>query len=598
MQQSHLLVCVGRAETLPACVWTHFSVLPEGNAVGVVAPGISAAGNPMPSSGFIYSRGAAGFCWTTERPLTSPYLEIQIEDNGEVSLLADRFGQLPLYYCRESNYWSLSTRLSWVTKLSANKASLDPDALYQYLFFHCIPAPATIYRGVFRIDAAQTLSLNPITGALTTRTNWLPDFTKSSDTPTQLSEALFDTLKSAVTCRYDNACGTFLSGGLDSSTITGMMCRYTAGKDAYSIGFPIERYDESEYAQCAASHFGANLTSYSVSSGDVVKTLPFIMEAFEQPFGNSSVVPTYFCASLARENGKQLLLAGDGGDELFGGNERYRKQLLFEHFNRLPAYLRGGTEQLLSALPFQGARLISKARSYVSQASIPLPDRLHSYNLLKRIDLRSLLSEDFLQAHNSTQVAAQQHERFQEVNSNALNRMLYLDWKYTLCDNDLVKVNTMCSLAGIDVAYPMLDYALVDLSASLPSDLKIHRHELRHLFKRSMSEFLPGKILNKSKHGFGLPYGYWLQQDKSLERLTFDSIDSLTELGVFAPNLANNVLSLNSGEHAHYFGELAWVLMALGIWVDRVHNSRPAEQGPPMMVDTLPTDTVISRATP
>ncbi|WP_164880850.1 asparagine synthetase B family protein [Aestuariirhabdus litorea] len=514
--------------------------------------------------------------------MAAPALSLTMDPaNSTLLLSADRFGQIPLFYSRQQGVQVFSTSLQWVVALAEATPELDPAALFHYLYFHCIPAPITLYRNISRLDAAQSIRLNLQSGELVTHTHWRPDFVPSTALAVDLEEQLFHQLQQAVVDRYEPGAGSFLSGGLDSSSITGMMCRYTQGRDAYSIGFPVERYDESPYARCAADHFGARLTRHSIQPDELVAQLPLIIGALEQPFGNSSVVPTYFCAALAQRDGKKILLAGDGGDELFGGNERYRKQLLFEHYSRLPPPLQKGVRALLS-MASKGPRLLAKANSYIEQASTPLPDRLQSYNLLKRVDLTQFLSQDYLAAYNSESCEQLQRHRYTEVEGDCLNRMLYLDWKFTLCDNDLVKVNSMCSLAGIEVRYPMLDDALVDLSTSIPSHLKVHRQELRYLFKRSMGTFLPETIIKKSKHGFGLPYGYWLQEDKALQQLTFDAISSLSGLDHFRPNLADKVMRLNAGEHAHYFGELAWILMALGVWMDRVQHSASAGEAPPM----------------
>jgi asparagine synthase (glutamine-hydrolysing) len=150
-----------------------------------------------------------------------------------------------------------------------------------------------------------------------------------------------------------------------------------------------------------------------------------------------------------------------------------------------------------------------------------------------------------------------------------IDRMLFMDWKFTLHDNDLVKVNTMCSLAGVDVAYPMLDPALVDFSMRLPPRWKVRDGELRWFYKRAMRGFLPDEILGKTKHGFGLPFGVWMRTHEGLRALARDSLESLAGRGYFRPEFLREALRLHREGHASFYGELVWILTVLELWLQR-----------------------------
>ncbi len=256
--------------------------------------------------------------------------------------------------------------------------------------------------------------------------------------------------------------------------------------EAYSIGFSAEGYDEMAYARITARHFDVKLNEYYVTPQDVVAALPMIATSYDEPFGNSSALPAYFCAKMAVENGVTTLLAGDGGDEIFGGNERYVKQRVFEHYTKIPGTLRRGLlEPLVNAMP-RSLPLITKANSYIDQAKTPLPDRLQSYNFLHRHAASDIFSDAFLAEVNQAlplEMLRSIYHRPQQASD--LNRMLYLDWQITLADNDLRKVSHMCALAGVDVAYPMLDDALVQFSCQVPSAWKIKGGDLRHFFKHA-----------------------------------------------------------------------------------------------------------------
>ncbi len=325
-----------------------------------------------------------------------------------------------------------------------------------------------------------------------------------------------------------NNVGCFLSGGTDSSTVAGMLTEVT-GKPAqtFSIGFDAEGYDEMEYARIAARHFETDHHEYYVTPEDLVTGIPAVAASYDQPFGNSSVVPAYYCARLARDAGVDRILGGDGGDELFGGNARYAKQRVFGIYEQVPGIVRRGLLEplLLGSGAIGRLPLLRKAASYVEQARVPMPDRLQMYNLLARLGLAEVLTPEFLSAVDSEAPLHQQREVYAACEASALiNRMLFFDWRYTLADNDLPKVIGATALAGIAVGFPFLDDALVDFSLKLDPKLKLKGLQLRWFFKEALRGFLPDEILAKKKHGFGLPFGVWVNKHAGLKALALDSV--------------------------------------------------------------------------
>jgi asparagine synthase (glutamine-hydrolysing) len=164
------------------------------------------------------------------------------------------------------------------------------------------------------------------------------------------------------------------------------------------------------------------------------------------------------------------------------------------------------------------------------------------------------------------------------AHGDAVNRMLFLDWAYTLHDNDLVKVNTACRMAGLEVAYPMLDHALVDLSCRLPGSLQMHGGELRGFYKQALRGLLPGPVIDKTKHGFGVPFGVWTRTHPGLRRMSEAAFESLAGRGIFRDDFLRETLRRHSEDHAAYYGELVWVLMALEVWLD-AHAASAASGG-------------------
>jgi len=340
--------------------------------------------------------------------------------------------------------------------------------------------------------------------------------------------------------------------------------------DTYSIGFEAEGFDEMDYARITSRHFGSRAHEYYVTPRDVADAIPLIAGSYDEPFGNASAVPTYCCARLARQDGKALLLAGDGGDEIFGGNARYAKQKVFEWYGALPSGMRRALiEPVLFSGPWvERIALLRKAMSYAQQARTPLPDRLEAYNFLEREVLRDVFEPDFLATVDPQQPRTIAGDVYARTTSESpVNRMMHLDLKKILADNDLRKVNGMCELAGIAVRYPLLDDELVAFSGRLSARQKVRGLKLRYFFKEALKDFLPRETLVKSKHGFGLPFGLWLQRDATLRELAHDSLTQFKRRGYVRPDYLDRLLHLHESSHASYFGVMIWIIIMLEHWL-------------------------------
>jgi asparagine synthase (glutamine-hydrolysing) len=307
-----------------------------------------------------------------------------------------------------------------------------------------------------------------------------------------------------------------------------------------------------------------------VTPQDLVDGIPKLAAYLDQPFGNSSCLPAWCCARMARDDGVSRLLAGDGGDELFGGNARYGKQRLFAHYGRVPSPARQWLLEPALRLPgLDKIPLFRKAGSYVEQARLPMPDRLQLYNLVMRLGPQQVLTDAMLaQAGPGPSLNLQRDVwASAEPGCSALNRELAYDWRFTLAESDLPKVNAACGLAGIEVAYPMLDDALLALSLTLPDDWKLRGPQLRWFFKEALRGFLPTEIIDKKKHGFGLPFGVWTLQTPALLALATDSLQGLADRGVVRRDFIDTLLRQRLAEHPGYFGEMVWILLLLEQWL-------------------------------
>jgi asparagine synthase (glutamine-hydrolysing) len=324
-----------------------------------------------------------------------------------------------------------------------------------------------------------------------------------------------------------------------------------------------------EYARLAAKHFKTEHHEYYVTPDDLVDGIAKVAAHYDQPFGNSSALPSYYCAKMAREDGVTKILGGDGGDELFGGNSRYAKQRVFGWYQHVPTVLQKSLlEPILNTALSAKFPFTRKVGSYVEQARVPMPDRQQMYNLIMHLGPRKVLTPQVMaQIDTTAPLKLERHVWQMADNCSHLNQELAYDWRFTLAEIDLPKVMGATNCAGIEVGFPMLDDRLVDFSLKLPSDYKLKGMKLRWFFKEALRGFLPDEILTKKKQGFGLPFGMWANTHPELKALATASLDSLAKRGIVRSDFVDILLAKLLPEHPSYFGEMIWILMMLEQWL-------------------------------
>ena len=493
------------------------------------------------------------------------------EPRSRQALVAvDRIGTRPLAFSAINNTLVIASRADAILAHPDVSKALDPQGLFNYLYFHMVPSPGTIYRDMGKLLPGECLSYH--NGTATRSFYWQPAYQEPAAREDQLSSELLSLLEKSVGhCLTDETTGAFLSGGLDSSTVTGMFAKLSDKRvDVYGIGFDAKGYDEMGFARTSARHFNARLHEYYVTPQDVIDVIPKIAAAYDEPFGNASAIPAYYCARMAKQDGQSCLLAGDGGDEIFAGNERYQKQLLLGAYEHMPTLLRQRLiEPLFLGIPLmKRLPLLSKVCSYIEQARLDMPERMETYNFLHRTPLGEIFEPGFLsQVDTEAPLSNIKAAYDRPETSSMLKRMLHMDLKITLADNDLRKVNRMCELAGIEVRYPMLDEELVAFSARVPSRLLIRRLELRSFYRRAVKDFLAPETLDKNKQGFGLPFGVWMTEHAGLRELAYDSLADFRKRGYLSGRYIDRIVSEHQGGHASYYGVMIWVIMMLEQWL-------------------------------
>ncbi len=503
--------------------------------------------------------------------LHGPFALAIIEGNDAL-IAIDRIGIHTLSYAIQDGTLIFSSSSLGVTAHPMINSGIDPQGIFNYFYFYDIPSPGTIHRGIEKLLPAQYLQYK--NRHLEKGFYWSLNYNDSDRVSYQEEKERLDNL--LQTSVKANASGsqtaTFLSGGIDSSTITGLLAGISPETvNAYTMGFGADGFDEMEYARLAANHFGVNINEYYIQPEDILEAIPIIASSYDEPFGNESAVPAYFCAKKAAADGIRVMLGGDGGDEIFGGNERYEKQMIFEHYTKLPEIVRKYLiEPCVSG--FSGGnsiKPIQKLRSYINQANVPLPKRLDAYNFILRQPLATIFHQEMMIDIDPNMPGIMQDDTyFRTKSSHPIHRMLHMDMKFTLADNDLRKVSRMCEAAGIEVRYPLLDEKLVEFSGQLPTNFKVRRHQLRWFFKQAMRDFLPAEIIHKSKHGFGLPFGVWALSHPDLNKFVNETLDQFIDRKYLKADYIQAIRKLHANEHPTYYGKMIWLMLILEQWLE------------------------------
>ncbi len=494
-----------------------------------------------------------------------------LDTQAQRALLAiDRVGVHAMAFSVSQNGLVFANRADHVAAHPAVQTDIDLQSLFHYFYFYNIPAPRTIFQDVEKLLPGQYALFE--NGQVTRDFYWHLHYRDKARSDFDAMSGRFKQIlrKGISRARGDEDVAAFLSGGTDSSTVAGILSKtQNTPVRTYSIGFSAEGFDEMEYARLAGKHFGLDMREYYLTPDDVLAAIPIIAAHYDEPFANESAVPTYYCAKLARDDGFKVMLAGDGGDELFGGNTRYAKQKIFEIYHQLPELLRKGLIEPVSHLP--GLNQISptrKLQSYIRQANIPLPDRLESYNYIFRQPMAEMFTPEFLAQIDLNVPTEALREVYARTDSSSyINRMMHLDMKFTIADSDLRKVNGMTEAAGIEVRYPLLDDAMVNFSGEVPPDWKVRGFYLRWFFKTALKDFLPAEIINKSKHGFGLPFGVWARDHAPLRERIDDRLSDFKKRGWLQAAYIDRLREQHRTEHASYFGKMLWVIAILEEWL-------------------------------
>jgi asparagine synthase (glutamine-hydrolysing) len=487
-------------------------------------------------------------------------------------LARDRAGEKPLYWAaRDGRLWFASELGALVRGLPWRPA-VDLDAIEQYLGLQYVPAPFTAYEGVAKLPAAHFLTVSP-GGVPRIDRFWRLRF----GTPRRVSlhDAVAETralVEDAVAVRRvaDVPLGAFLSGGIDSSTVVALLAR-ASSRPIRTFSIEVPGAGEASYARLVARRFSTEHHELAVAP-DVVSLLPRMVEMYGEPFADSSAIPTFQLAEMARRD-VVVALSGDGGDEAFAGYHRYAIEQLAQGVGRLPWPLPELVHAILRRLP--GARLRT-AREFAAHAwRSPVERYLYLLAHFTRRDKERLLGPALAERARHGRVA-RDFERLLAASDadDAINRLLDLDTQTYLPDDIFTKVDIASMAHALEVRAPFADHLLLEHMAQLSGALKLRGFRGKQLLRRAVRDLLPASILARRKKGFDLPVDRWLRED--LFDLSHDLLTDATARvrGLFDPTQVRRLLDEHAAGVAH--GRRLWNLVVLELWFRRCVDESPA----------------------
>jgi asparagine synthase (glutamine-hydrolysing) len=477
-------------------------------------------------------------------------------------LARDRAGQKPLHYAERNGRLYFGSEIKSLLAASAVEPRLNAEALDHFLAFLYTPRDASIFEGVCKLPPGHYLRWRD--GRTTVHQYWQiaadEPFTGSDE---EAVEALRAVLQDAVQSHMisDVPLGAFLSGGVDSSAVVGLMAQASRQPvKTFSIGFDDPEYDELEHARTVARHFGTDHHEFVVRP-DGLAILDDLIAHFDEPFADSSAIPTWYVSEIARRH-VTVVLSGDGGDELFGGYDRYVPHPRVAQFDRLAIPGMRAAAALAWPLLPHGVKGKNFLRHVARDADGRYLDSIGFFHADERAALYSSDARSAVGA-GAERTLARHFDRFRALPRDS--RLMRFDFETYLPEDVLAKVDRMSMAHSIESRVPLLDNRVIDFAASLPAHFKIRDGRRKHILKETLRTLLPDGILARRKQGFGIPLGTWFRG--GLTGLFADVLDAprTRQRGYFEPAFVGRLLREHlSGERDHTLR--LWQLLVFELW--------------------------------
>ncbi len=480
-------------------------------------------------------------------------------------LARDRVGKKPLYYTNINGDLIFGSEIKSLLCHPRVKREADLQSLADFLSVRYVPGPATLFAGIYKVQPGHWLLFE--NGTMRDECYW--DFTFGKTQESSIEEYL-DGIRNhvyrAVEERMiaDVPVGTMLSGGVDSSIISGVMSKLTSHKvKTFAVGFDHPDYSELPYARMVANHFSTDHHELVVNSSDLTQYWPLLTWHRDEPVSESSDLGVYLISKLAKQHVK-VVLSGEGGDELFAGYPKYVVDWMAKYYHLVPQAIRHGMIQpLIEHLPYSMRKFQTAARN-ISQ---PAPQRwMNWFGVFNGQLKENLLSPSLKAAINFD--SSQAFRKALETNPQRddLSSMLYLDTKIWLPDNLLMKGDKMTMAASLESRMPLLDYKLIEYAASIPSSAKIKSFKAKYLLKQAFADFLPEPILTRKKMGFNVPTGIWFREGQRDVITKLLLSERMRDRGYFNNEYVERIVYDHIAGKTNYQAQI-FMLASLELWL-------------------------------
>lgn len=494
-----------------------------------------------------------------------------IWDSKRQSLLLarDRIGKKPLLYSYRGGKLCFASEFKALLESNLVEKKISLQALDYYFTFGYIPAPLTIYANVFKLLPGHILWL--VNQQIKTERYWQLDFTKKLNIcEKEAKEEINRLLTEAVRARLysDVPLGVFLSGGIDSSLVVGMMAKLCNHKiRTFSIGFDEAEYDELKYARSIARHFDTEHKEFIVRP-KALDVLPALVEHYGEPYADPSCIPTYYLAQMSKQY-VSVVLNGDGGDELFAGYDRYQAMLYSSFFDNIPLFLRKKIHQIaMSFIPETRAQQsgMRKIKRFFNAIGLPPHKRYMQWIGVFNDELKEgAYSSDFLKSAANNPSDALFKSTLNDTSMHLIDRLLKLDTMTYLPDDLLVKVDIATMSHGLEARSPLLDHRLMEFVAALPVSFKLRGAAKKYILKKVAKQFIPWENIYRPKKGFGVPIGEWFRGE--LKGILLDNVldTHFLKIGYFNKKALQGIVTQHMSQKEDHSFQL-WTLLMFSLW--------------------------------
>lgn len=481
-------------------------------------------------------------------------------------LARDRIGKKPLYYKYKNQALTFASEIKAILQDPDVSVEVNRSAVTDYLSYGYVPTPESMFKGIMKLPPAHFMIYEK--GNIRIEKYWRLDFSKKI----KLSEneycgRILDLLEEATRIRMisDVPLGAFLSGGIDSSAVVYMMSKLNSRRvKTFSIGFEEQEYSELKFAKKIADRFGTEHKEYIVKP-NAIEILPKLVWHYNEPYADSSALPSYYVAKMTRQD-VTVALNGDGGDEDFGGYERFMAARFAEYLKIVPGnLLRSIADRLPESLGLKDFR--TRLKRFLLMASRPYRERHYNWvTIFRDSDKRNLFSEEFNRETTGRNSFAYLDKAFNECTSkDIVDLVTSTDIKTNLLDDLLVKMDIATMANSLEGRSPFLDHKVMEFAASMPSNMKIKRTRLKHILKKALKNKLPDEILRRGKMGFGVPLDSWFRGELKAYSYGILLSDKCIKRGYFKREALKNVLDEHCAGNINN-GAKIWSLLFLELW--------------------------------